>query len=88
NDILMFMRVIKKLIDAGNTVLLIEHNLDVVGQADWIIDLGPEGGEKGGHIIFEGTPEELRHVANSYTGQYLKEYSQRPYQRMRNLYKT
>lgn len=74
NDVLKFMQIIRKLIDTGNTVVIIEHNLDVVSQADWVIDLGPEGGEKGGNIIFEGTAEELKKAENSYTGQYLKEY--------------
>jgi excinuclease ABC subunit A len=59
-------------VDAGNTVVVIEHNLDVVKNADWIIDLGPEGGDRGGEIIAVGTPEEICHHARSYTGQYLK----------------
>ncbi len=58
---------------AGNTVLVIEHNLDVIKASDWIVDLGPEGGDKGGKIIFEGTPEEIVNVKESYTGRYLKE---------------
>ncbi|MDI6800795.1 MAG: excinuclease ABC subunit UvrA [Thermodesulfovibrionales bacterium] len=74
NDVLMFIKIIKKLVDSVNTVLIIEHNLDVIGQADWVIDLGPEGGEKGGNIIFEGIPEELKNAAHSYTGQYLRKY--------------
>lgn len=72
NDVLMFMKIIRQLVDSGNTVLIIEHNLDVIEQADWVIDLGPEGGERGGAILFEGTPEELKDVSLSYTGQYLK----------------
>jgi excinuclease ABC subunit A len=75
NDVLKFMKIIRKLIESGNTVVIIEHNLDVISQADWVIDLGPEGGEKGGNIIFEGTPEGLKNVEYSYTGKYLKEYS-------------
>jgi excinuclease ABC subunit A len=74
NDVLKFMKIIRKLIESGNTVVIIEHNLDVISQADWVIDLGPEGGDKGGNIIFEGTPEELKRAENSYTGQYLREY--------------
>ncbi len=74
NDVLKFMEIIRKLIESGNTVVIIEHNLDVISQADWVIDLGPEGGDKGGNIIFEGTPEELKRAESSYTGQYLKEY--------------
>ena len=66
--------VLQRLVDAGNTVLVIEHNLDVIRAADWIIDLGPEGGERGGRIIFEGKPEEIIKCKGSYTGEYLKEY--------------
>ncbi|MCI0469105.1 MAG: excinuclease ABC subunit UvrA, partial [Nitrospirae bacterium] len=71
NDIMMFINIIKRLVDTGNTVVIIEHNLDVMAKADWVIDMGPEGGEGGGNIIFEGLPEDLRYVENSYTGQYL-----------------
>jgi excinuclease ABC subunit A len=56
----------------GNSVLVIEHNMDVIKTADWIIDLGPEGGDEGGKIVAEGTPEEIANNKNSYTGQYLK----------------
>ncbi|MGQ3177122.1 MAG: hypothetical protein ACT6SC_05920, partial [Blastomonas fulva] len=59
------------LVDQGNSVVVIEHNLDVIKTADWIIDLGPEGGVKGGEIVAEGTPEKVAKVARSYTGQYL-----------------
>jgi len=65
--------VLQRLVDKGNTVLVIEHNLDVVKSADYIIDLGPDGGEKGGTIVAEGTPEEVLKVDKSYTGNYLKE---------------
>jgi excinuclease ABC subunit A len=61
-----------KLIDSGNTVVVIEHNLDVIKTADWIIDLGPEGGDRGGSIVAEGTPEDVAAVKESYTGQFLK----------------
>ena len=64
--------VLKKLVDAGNTVLVIEHNLDVIKTADYLIDLGPEGGDGGGMVVACGTPEEVAAVAESYTGQYLK----------------
>jgi excinuclease ABC subunit A len=74
NDVMMFMKIIRRLVESGNTVVIIEHNLDVIRQADWVIDLGPEGGEKGGNIIFEGMPEELKYAEYSYTGQYLREY--------------
>ena len=61
-----------KLVDQGNTVLAVEHNLDVIASADWVIDLGPEGGEKGGYIIAQGTPEDVAKVKESDTGKYLK----------------
>ena len=72
-DIRMLLLVLNKLVDKGNTVIVIEHNLDVIKTADWIIDLGPEGGEEGGYIIAEGTPEEVVKVKKSSTGQFLKE---------------
>ena len=73
HDIQMLLNVLHNLTDKGNTVIVIEHNLDVIKTADWIIDLGPEGGENGGTIIFEGTPSEIINSRDSYTGQYLKE---------------
>jgi excinuclease ABC subunit A len=60
-------------VDAGNTVLVIEHNLDVIKQADWLIDLGPEGGEAGGEIVATGTPEQVAAVEESFTGRFLRE---------------
>jgi excinuclease ABC subunit A len=72
DDIKKLIYVLKKLVEKGNTVLVIEHNLSVIKNADWIIDLGPEGGEKGGNIVAEGTPEEIAKNKNSYTGRYLK----------------
>jgi len=71
-DIRMLLAVLDRLIEKGNTVLVIEHNLDVVKVCDWLIDLGPEGGSGGGRILAEGTPEELAKVKNSHTGKYLK----------------
>lgn len=71
-DIEKLMRLLNRLVDNGNTVLLIEHNLDVIRQSDWIIDLGPEGGEKGGAIVAQGTPADIAKVEASYTGQYLR----------------
>jgi excinuclease ABC subunit A len=71
-DIQRLLDVLHRLVDAGNTVIVIEHNLDVIKTADWVIDLGPEGGNKGGYIIAEGTPEDVAQVADSYTGQFLK----------------
>ena len=59
--------------DLGNTIVVIEHNLDVIHSADWIIDLGPEGGEDGGRVVVTGTPEEVARMDESYTGQYLKQ---------------
>ena len=72
-DIKKLLEVLHKLVDLGNTVLIIEHQLDVVKTADWVIDLGPEGGDDGGYIVAEGTPEEIVACETSYTGQYLKE---------------
>ncbi len=72
-DIQRLLDVLNRLVEAGNTVLVIEHNLDVIKNADWIIDLGPDGGDRGGEIVAEGRPAELHRVARSYTGQVLKE---------------
>ncbi len=72
-DIKVLMNVLNKLVDKGNTVLIIEHNMDVIKMADWIIDMGPEGGERGGRIVCEGTPEEICNCMKSYTAKYLKE---------------
>jgi excinuclease ABC subunit A len=71
DDVKMLLSVINKLVDKGNTIVVIEHNLDVVKTADWIIDLGPEGGDDGGYVIAEGTPEEVSGNSASFTGQYL-----------------
>ena len=73
HDIKQLLSVINRLRDRDNTIVIIEHNLDVIKTADWIVDLGPEGGNKGGNIIATGTPEEVAQVKGSYTGQYLKE---------------
>ncbi|BCL62294.1 hypothetical protein DGMP_29870 [Desulfomarina profundi] len=67
------MNVLNRLVDQGNTVVVIEHNLDVVKTADWIIDVGPDGGDGGGEIVGTGTPEEIAGMENSYTGQFLGE---------------
>jgi excinuclease ABC subunit A len=72
-DIEKLLEVLQRLADAGNTVLVIEHNLDVIKQADWIVDLGPEGGEAGGEVIATGTPEQVAAVEESATGQYLRQ---------------
>jgi excinuclease ABC subunit A len=71
-DIEKLLEVLQRLVDAGNTVLVIEHNLDVIKQADWIVDLGPEGGEAGGELIAAGTPEQVAAVEDSYTGEFLR----------------
>ena len=73
-DVHKLIEVLQQLVDAGNTVLVIEHNLDVIKTADYIIDLGPEGGDEGGHVVACGTPEEVAQVEESYTGKYLKDY--------------
>ena len=71
-DINLLLAVLQRLVDRGNTVVVIEHNLDVIKSADWVIDLGPEGGEEGGQLIFSGTPEKLSEYPGSYTGTFLK----------------
>jgi excinuclease ABC subunit A len=72
DDLKKLLGVLDRLVDAGNTVLVIEHNLDVIRCADWVIDLGPEGGDGGGRVIAVGTPEEVAKSKDSYTGQYLR----------------
>jgi len=72
-DVRMLVDVCQQLVDKGNTVIVIEHNLDLIKAADWIIDLGPEGGNEGGEMIAQGTPEQVAQMENSYTGQYLRE---------------
>jgi excinuclease ABC subunit A len=76
-DVRMLVNVIQKLVDKGNTVMVIEHNLDLIKAADWVIDLGPEGGAGGGEIIATGTPEEVAEIEHSYTGQFLKQELER-----------
>ncbi len=77
HDIRLLLKILKRLVDMGNTVVVIEHNLDVIKCADWIIDLGPEGGEEGGELIGEGIPEEIAEIKKSYTGKFLKEILQK-----------
>jgi len=72
-DVHKLLDVLQRLVDKGNSVLLIEHNLDVIRCSDWVIDLGPEGGDKGGELIVVGTPEEVAQNETSHTGQYLKQ---------------
>ncbi len=76
-DVRMLVNVCQQLVDKGNTVIVIEHNMDLIKTADWIIDLGPDGGRNGGEIIAQGTPEAVTEVENSYTGQYLKQEFER-----------
>ncbi|WP_019218781.1 excinuclease ABC subunit UvrA [Bartonella florencae] len=77
HDISKLLEVLHELVEQGNTVLIIEHNLEVIKTADWIIDLGPEGGDRGGEIVAVGRPEDIIHVSTSYTGKFLKEILQR-----------
>ena len=71
-DVRRLLEVLGRLVDQGNTVVVIEHNLDVIKTADWIIDLGPDGGDRGGRVVAEGTPEQVAKTAGSYTGEVLK----------------
>ncbi len=72
DDVGKLLRLLHRLTDLGNTVVVIEHNLEVIKTADWIIDLGPDGGDAGGYLVAEGPPEKVARVKKSYTGQYLK----------------
>lgn len=73
-DVHKLVEILRKLSEGGNTVVVIEHNLDVIKTADYILDIGPEGGDKGGTVIAKGTPEEIARCPQSYTGQYVKKY--------------
>ncbi|MBA2871354.1 excinuclease ABC subunit A [Anoxybacillus calidus] len=88
DDISRLLKVLQRLVDNGDTVLVIEHNLDVIKTADYIIDLGPEGGDKGGQIVATGTPEEVAEVEGSYTGKYLKPILERDRERMKKRYEA
>ncbi len=72
SDISHLLAIMDRLVDGGNTVIVIEHNLDVIRHADWIIDLGPEGGNKGGRVVFEGTPMQQLEASHSLTSRYLR----------------
>src|SRR5208282_1147416 len=74
DDVRKLLEVLHRLTDLGNSVIIIEHNLDVIRNADWILDLGPEGGENGGRLVGEGRPAHIAHIPDSYTGQFLKRY--------------
>lgn len=71
-DVDKLLHMLHALVDAGNSMVVIEHNLDVIKNADWVIDMGPEGGNGGGQVVAEGTPEQVAKVGKSYTGQFLK----------------
>nr|MBA4158700.1 excinuclease ABC subunit A [Gemmatimonadota bacterium] len=77
-DVRMLLEVLHRLVEKGNTVLVIEHNLDVIKTADWVIDLGPEGGVNGGEVVAEGTPEQVAEVERSHTGRFLAPLLQNP----------
>ncbi|MEQ8370481.1 MAG: excinuclease ABC subunit A, partial [Alphaproteobacteria bacterium] len=79
-DVRRLLEVLHALVEQGNSVVVIEHNLEVIKTADWIIDLGPEGGDGGGRIVAAGTPEDVAEVAESYTGQFLRPHLRRPLQ--------
>jgi excinuclease ABC subunit A len=70
-DVERLLAVLQRLVDTGNTVVVIEHNLDVIKAADWVLDLGPEGGDRGGELLAEGTPEHIARVESSFTGHFL-----------------
>ena len=88
DDIARLLDVLHRLVDNGDTVLVIEHNLDVIKTADYIIDLGPEGGDRGGQIVAVGTPEEVAEVEASHTGRYLKPILERDRARMQAQYEA
>jgi excinuclease ABC subunit A len=70
-DVQLLLNVLHRLVDAGNSVIVIEHNLDLIADADWILDLGPEGGQDGGHLVTSGTPEDVARCSRSHTGRFL-----------------
>ena len=82
------LEVLHELVDQGNTVVVIEHNLDVIKTADWLVDLGPEGGDGGGQLVAEGTPEKVAKVAGSFTGKYLAETLARHAARSQDITET
>ncbi|MCK5169630.1 MAG: excinuclease ABC subunit A, partial [Bacteroidales bacterium] len=84
HDIKKLLEAFNALILRGNSVLIIEHNLEIIKSADWIIDLGPEGGKDGGDIVFEGTPEEITKCKESYTGKYLNQKMKNEISRIKN----
>ena len=85
HDVAKLLDVLHELTDTGNTVVVIEHNLEVIKTADWVIDLGPEGGDGGGEIVASGTPEDIVKVKRSYTGQFLAPVLGRPTRRKKRI---
>jgi excinuclease ABC subunit A len=82
HDVAKLLEVLHELTDQGNTVIVIEHNLEVIKTADWVIDMGPEGGTGGGQVVAQGTPEDIVHIPSSHTGRFLKEVlARRPLKR-------
>jgi excinuclease ABC subunit A len=73
-DVRRLVEVLQRLLDAGHSVVVIEHNLDLIAEADWVIDLGPEGGGAGGQLVAEGTPEQIARNARSHTGRFLRDF--------------
>ena len=73
-DVKKLIEILKRLVDSGNTVIIIEHNMDIIKSADYILDIGPEGGDKGGEIVAKGTPEDIANSTKSHTGHYLKKH--------------
>ncbi len=73
HDISTLLKSLNRLVEKGNTVIIIEHNMDVIKSADWLIDIGPEGGDAGGNIVAQGTPEQVAKTKDSYTGNFLKD---------------
>ena len=84
HDVRKLLEVLHALVDTGNSMVIIEHNLDVIKSADWVIDMGPEGGTGGGQIVAVGTPEDVAKSAKSFTGQYLKTMLSRRHETQRN----
>ena len=72
-DVRKLLQVVQRLADGGNTIVMIEHNLDIIQTADWVIDIGPEGGHAGGYVVGAGTPEAIAQLDSSYTGQFLRD---------------
>ncbi len=73
-DVKKLIEILERLVDTGNTVIIIEHNMDIIKSADYVIDIGPEGGDKGGEVVAKGTPEDIANNSKSYTGHYLKKH--------------